>query len=108
MASRYWTVKSDYVGAAGPERRQLAASDARSLRARRASMLSSERSSATAIGRRAARRLGEQATALISGIVASGEHTRVGTPERNAASIRIRAGPDRCASSGQRVAAQRE
>jgi hypothetical protein len=81
------------VGAAGPERRQLAASDARSLRARRASMLSSERSSATAIGRRAARRLGEQATALMSGIVASGERTRVGTPERNAASIRIRAAP---------------
>jgi hypothetical protein len=37
--------------AVGPERRQLAASDARSLRARQASMLSSARSSATAIGR---------------------------------------------------------
>jgi hypothetical protein len=49
--SRYWTVKSDYAEAAGPERRQLAASDARSLRARRASMLSSARSSATAISR---------------------------------------------------------
>ena len=48
---RYWTVKSDYVVAAGPERRQLAAPDARSLRARRASMLSSARPSATAIGR---------------------------------------------------------
>ncbi|GAA1328347.1 hypothetical protein GCM10009610_64460 [Pseudonocardia xinjiangensis] len=94
--------------AAGPEWRQLAAWDARSLRALRASMLSSERSSATAIGRRAARRLGEQAIALMGGNVASGEPARVETPERNAALIRIRGGPDRCASSGRRVAAQRE
>jgi hypothetical protein len=66
MAAAHWTVKSDYAVAAGPERRQLASSDARSLRARRASMPSIPRFSATAIGREL-RAAWERGQALISG-----------------------------------------